>query len=60
MRRLLDLLVWAALIAVTIGALTLVPQSPKLTAEPDPRWKSGPAVDDVFRSNGFDPALVIE
>jgi hypothetical protein len=60
MRRLLDLLVWTAVIAVTIGVIMIASPSPKLNVEPIARLVSGPTVDDVIRANGFDPALVIE
>ena len=60
MRRLLDLLVWAAVIAATIGALSFGPRSPKLDSEPVPRFMTGPTAADVIRADGFDPALVIE
>ena len=60
MRRLLDHLVWAAVIAATIGALTFGPRSPQLDSEPAPRFMTGPTVADVLRANGFDPALFIE
>jgi hypothetical protein len=60
MRRLLDHLVWAAVIAVTIGAITFATPSPKLNAEPIPGSSSGPTAEDVIRANGFDPALIIE
>jgi hypothetical protein len=60
MRRLLDLLVWAAVIAATIGALMFGTPSPKLNAEPVPRFMTGPTVEDVFRTLGEDPALVLE
>jgi hypothetical protein len=60
MRRLLDLLVWAALITATTGAIMFGTRSPKLNSEPDPRFMSGPTPADIIRANGFDPALVIE
>jgi hypothetical protein len=60
MRRLLDHLVWAAVIAVTIGAIMVGTPSPRLNAEPIPRFMTGPTVADVIRANGFDPALFIE
>jgi hypothetical protein len=60
MRRLLDHLVWAAVIAATIGALMFGTPSPKLNAEPIPGYKDGPTAEDVLRANGFDPALFIE
>ena len=60
MRRLLDLLVWTAVIAVTIGVIMIASPSPKLNAEPIPRLVSGPTPDDVIRALGEDPALVIE
>jgi hypothetical protein len=60
MRRLLDLLVWAAVIVATIGALMFGTASPKLNAEPNPRFMTGPTAADVLRANGFDPALFIE
>ena len=60
MRRLLDLLVWAALIAVTIAVIMIVTPSPKLNGEPIPRFMTGPTAADVIRANGFDPALIIE
>jgi hypothetical protein len=56
MRRLLDLLVRAAV----IGAIMLGTPSPKLNAEPIPRFMTGPTVADLVRANGEDPALVIE
>jgi hypothetical protein len=34
--------------------------SPKLNAEPIPRFMTGPTAEDVIRANGFDPALFIE
>jgi hypothetical protein len=60
MRRLLDLLVWAAVIAATIGALTFGTRSPQPNSEPVPRSMTGPTAADVLRAHGFDPALVIE
>jgi hypothetical protein len=60
MRRLLDLLVWAGVIAATIGGVTFGTRSPKLNADPVLRYMSGPTAEDVVRANGFDPALVIE
>ena len=60
MRRLLDLLVWAAVIAATIGAVMFGTPSSKLNAEPIPRFMTGPTAEDVIRANGFDPALFIE
>jgi hypothetical protein len=60
MRRLLDLLVWTAVIAVTIGVISFATQSPKLYAEPIPGDMSGPSVVDVARALGEDPALCIE
>jgi hypothetical protein len=60
MRRLLHHLVWAAVIAATIGALMFGSQSPKLNAEPIPGYKNGPTAEDVIRANGSDPALIIE
>jgi hypothetical protein len=60
MRRLFDLLVWTAVVAATIGVITIVTWSPKLNAEPDPRWMTGPTADDFIRAKGFDPALFIE
>ena len=60
MRRLLDLLVWAAVIAATIGALMFGTPSSKLNAEPVPRFMTGPTVEDVFQTLGEDPALVLE
>ena len=60
MRRLLDLLVWAAVIAATFGAVTFGTRSPRPDTAPVPRFMSGPKAEDVIRANGFDPALVIE
>jgi hypothetical protein len=60
MRRLLDLLVWTAVIAVTIGAIMFVTPSPKPNAEPNPRFMSGPTAEDLVRAFGEDPALFIE
>jgi hypothetical protein len=60
MKRLLDLLVWAAVIAATIGAIMFGTPSPRLNAEPIPRFMSGPTAEDVIRANGLDPALVME
>jgi hypothetical protein len=60
MRRLLDLLVWAAVIAATTGALMFATPSPKLNAEPVLRFMTGPTAADVIRADGFDPALVME
>jgi hypothetical protein len=60
MRRLFDLLVWTAVIAVTIGVIMIATPSPKLYAEPVPRWMSGPTVEDVIRALGEDPALATE
>jgi hypothetical protein len=60
MRRLLDLLVWAAVIAVTIVGVTFATPAPLPNSDPVPRLMSGPTVEDVIRANGFDPALVIE
>jgi hypothetical protein len=60
MRRLLDLLVWTAVIAVTVGVINLSTKSPKLYAEPIPGCMSGPTVADVARAVGEDPALAIE
>jgi hypothetical protein len=60
MRRLLDLLVWAAVIAATIGAVTWGTRSRKPNSDPIPRYMSGPTVEDLVRANGEDPALVIE
>jgi hypothetical protein len=60
MRRLLDLLVWAAVIAATIGAITFGTPSPKPDSGPIPRYMSGPTAADIVRANGEDPALVIE
>ena len=60
MRRLLDLLVWAAVIAATIGAVTFGTPSHKPNSDPIPRYMRGPTVEDLVRANGEDPALVIE
>jgi hypothetical protein len=60
MRRLFDLLVWAAVVAATIGVITIGTWSPKLNAEPVPGRMSGPTVEDLIRANGLDPALVVE
>jgi hypothetical protein len=60
MRRLLDLLVWAAVIAATIVGVTFATPAPLPNSDPDPRWMSGPTVEDVIRANGFDPADVLE
>ena len=60
MRRLLDLLVWAAVIAATIVGVTFATPAPPPNSDPIPRLMSGPTVEDVIRANGFDPALVIE
>jgi hypothetical protein len=60
MRQLLDLLVWTAVIAVTIGSIMFVTSSSKLNAEAIPGRMSGPTAEDVLRANGFDPALFIE
>ena len=60
MRRLLDLLVWAAVIAATIVGVTFATPAPLPNSEPVPRFMTGPTVADVFRANGFDPALFIE
>ena len=60
MRRLLDLLVWTAVIVATIGALMFGTPSPELNAEPIPRFMTGPTAEDVIRASGFDPALFIE
>jgi hypothetical protein len=60
MKRLLDYLVWAAVIAATIGAVTFGTRSPRPDSAPVPRYMSGPTAEAVIRANGFDPALVIE
>jgi hypothetical protein len=60
MRRLFDLFVWTAVIAVTIGAIMFATPSPKPDAGPIPRYMSGPTVADLVRAGGQDPALVIE
>jgi hypothetical protein len=60
MRRLLDLLAWAAVIAATFGAVTFGARSPEPDSGPVPRYMSGPTAEDIIRANGFDPALVIE
>ncbi len=60
MRRLLDLLVWAAAIAVTIVVVTFATPAPLPNSDPVPRFMSGPTVEDVIRAYGFDPADVIE
>jgi hypothetical protein len=60
MRRLLDHLVWAAVIAVTIGAIMFATPSPNPDAGPIPRLVGGPTADDVIRASGQDPARVIE
>jgi hypothetical protein len=60
LKRFLDFLVWTAVIAVTIGAIMFATPSPKVNAGPIPGAMSGPTVEDVFRANGEDPALVIE
>ena len=60
MRRLLDLLVWAAVIAATIGAVTFGTRSPRPDPGPIPRYTSGPTAAVLLRANGEDPALVIE
>ena len=60
MRRLLDLLVWAAVIAVTIGALMFVTPPSKVNGEPIPRLMSGPTVEEFMRARGEDPALFVE
>ena len=60
MRRLRDHLVWAAVIAATIGAVMFGTPSSKLNAEPIPRFMTGPTAADLVRANGEDPALVIE
>jgi hypothetical protein len=60
MRRLLDLLVWAAVIAATIVGVTFATPAPRPNSDPVPRLMSGPTAEDVIRANGFDPALLIE
>ena len=60
MRRLRDLFVWTAVIAVTIAVIMFGTPSPELNAEPIPRFMTGPTAADVIRANGFDPALFIE
>jgi hypothetical protein len=60
MRRLFDLFVWTAVIAVTIGAIMFATPSPKPIAGPIPRLVSGPTAGDVIRALGEDPALIIE
>ena len=60
MRRLFDLLVWAAVIAATYVGVTLATPAPLPNSDPDPRWMTGPTAEDVIRADGFDPALVIE
>ena len=60
MRRPLDLLVWAAAIAVTIVAVTFATPAPLPNSDPVPRLMSGPTVEDVIRAYGFDPADVVE
>jgi hypothetical protein len=60
MRRLLDLLVWTAVIAATIGAVTFGTRSHRRNSDPIPRYMSGPTAEDLVRANGQDPALVIE
>jgi hypothetical protein len=60
MRRLLDLLVWAAVIAATIGGIMFATPSPEPNAEPIPRLMSGPTAADLIRASGQDPALVME
>jgi hypothetical protein len=59
-RRLLDLLVWTAVIAVTIAVIMFGTPSPKLNAEPIPGFMTGPTAEDVIRACGVDPALVME
>ena len=60
MRRLLNLLVWAAVIATTIVGVTFATPAPLPNSDPVPRFMSGPTAEDVIRADGFDPALVIE
>jgi hypothetical protein len=60
MRQLLDLLVWTALIAATIGVIMIATPPPKPNVELNPRFMSGPTAEDVIRANGFDPGLIIE
>ena len=60
MRRLLDLLVWAAVIAATFVGVTFATPAPPPNSNPIPRFMSGPTVEDLIRADGFDPALVIE
>jgi hypothetical protein len=60
MRRLLDHLVWAAVIAATIGAVTFGTRSPRPDSGPIPRFMTGPTAAELVRANGEDPALVIE
>jgi hypothetical protein len=60
MRRLLDLLVWAAVIGAPIGAVSFGTRSPEPDSGPIPRLMSGPTLEDFVRANGEDPALVIE
>ena len=60
MRRLHDLLVWAAVIAATFVGVTFATPAPLPNSDPDPRWMTGPTVEDVLRANGVDLALAIE
>jgi hypothetical protein len=60
MRRLRDLLVWAAVIAATFVTVTFATPAPLPNSDPVPRFMSGPTAEDVIRANGVDPALVIE
>jgi hypothetical protein len=60
MRRLLDLLVWAAVVAATIVGVKFATPAPLPKSDPIPGFMSGPTADDVIRAQGFDPALVIE
>jgi hypothetical protein len=60
MRRLFDLLVWAAVIAATFVTVTFATPANLPNSDPVPRWMSGPTVEEVIHANGFDPALVIE
>jgi hypothetical protein len=59
-RRLRDLLVWTAVIAVTIAVIKFETPSPKLNAELNPRLITGPTAEDVLRAFGDDPAVVFE
>jgi hypothetical protein len=59
-RRLRDLLVWTAVIAVTIAVIMFGTPPPKLNVEPNPRFMTGPTAEDLLRAFGVDPALVIE